>query len=98
MASIYDACERLNKFANKRGPQGVARAMRMTGCKGIPTDAEHCVLHDYLSKKFPDVKELAIDGDEAAWQHDECYRFGDALKEFTTKFDNNEFPELELKN
>jgi len=104
--TIYDACEKLNKFAEKHGPDGVARAMRLTGCKGIPGDAVGCVLHDYLSKKFAgDIEKLEVDGTGAAWRavlsrpfcslYSGSYRFGEKLESFTGKFDDHQYPELE---
>jgi len=98
--TIYDACEKLNKLAEKRGPAGVARAMRLTGCKGVAQDSDTCVLHDYLSRKFPKAAEVTITNESAVWRYDsryECYYFGDQLEAFIGNFDAGDYPELEAK-
>ena len=99
--TIYDACEKLNKFAEKRGPAGVARAMRLTKCTGVPQDPDTCVLHRYLSKKHPGTKELMICSTSARWlgsDRFEDYSFGERLEAFIGNFDAGEYPELEAKS
>lgn len=98
--TIYDACEKLNKFAEKWGPAGVARAMRLTKCSGVPQDPDTCVLHHYLSKKHPGTKELLVTFEAAMWNgrwHLERYCFGERLQAFIGNFDAGEYPELEVK-
>ena len=99
--TIYDACEKLNKFAEKRGPDGVARAMRLTGCKGVPQESDACVLHNYLSKKFPYAEEVTVTNESAVWRGDrlpyDIYYLGEQLESFIDSFDAGEYPELEVK-
>lgn len=96
----FEAIKKLDDFAERRGADAVARAMRMFRCSGIPGDAYHCVVHDYLMKKNPDTISLEVDGSAAEWasayEH-ERFRFGDNLERFTDEFDNHEYPFLEAK-
>lgn len=106
--TIYDACEKLNKLAERRGPAGVARAMRLTGCKGRPQNPADCVIAEYLGKKCPSIKGgLEVDGVRALWtpkmdgpltpDRIGGYCFGDNLASFIGNFDAGDYPELEAK-
>lgn len=96
--TIYDACEKLNKLAKKRGPAGVARAMRLTGCSGIPQDPCHCVIAEYLGRKCRPTG-LTVGSESAGWDARgfarECYYFGEQLEAFIGNFDAGDYPELE---